>query len=103
MGPQQYNCTPPAGGPMAEGDAAKSLADLPALARAAEGMSEVMAALRAGQAGTIDGAWGSSAALSVAALAGVAPSTVLIALAHPGDVEPWANDILSFSGSSPAI
>src|SRR5207248_2003970 len=50
-----------------------------------------------------DGAWGSSAALSAAALAGEAPSTVLVVLAHPGDVDPWANDLHSFTGRRPAV
>src|SRR5262249_28443210 len=42
------------------------LADLPELLRAAEGFADVAAALRAGGAGTIDGAWGSSPSLAAA-------------------------------------
>ena len=45
-----------------------TLADLPRLLRDAEGFADVVQALRAGRAGTIDGAWGSSAALSTAAV-----------------------------------
>jgi transcription-repair coupling factor (superfamily II helicase) len=80
-----------------------TLADLPRLLRDAEGFADVAQALRAGRAGTIDGAWGSSAALSAAALAVEAPATVLVVLAHPGDVDPWANDLHSFTGLRPAI
>jgi transcription-repair coupling factor (superfamily II helicase) len=83
--------------------AATSLADLPALLQGAEGVPDVVAALRAGRAGTIDGAWGSSAALSAAALAAEAPSTVLVVLAHPGDIEPWANDLSSFTAARPVV
>ena len=80
-----------------------TLADLPRLLRDAEGFADVARALRAGRAGTIDGAWGSSAALSAAALAAEAPGTVLVVLAHPGDVDPWANDLHSFTGRRPAV
>src|SRR5205823_9308801 len=100
---QQYKRVPH-GGPMPVADAAPdTLADLPRLLRDAEGFADVARALRAGRAGTIDGAWGSSAALSAAALAAEAPGTVLIVLAHPGDVDPWANDLHSFTGRRPAI
>ena len=56
------------------------------LLRAAEGFPNMVAALKAGQAGTIDGAWGSSAALSAAALATEAAGPMLVVLAHPGGV-----------------
>src|SRR5438067_1927188 len=71
-----------------------SLADLPPLLRASEGWPELVAALRARRSGTIDGAWGSAASLATAALAREA-STLLVVLAHPGDVAPWAGDLLS--------
>src|SRR6478672_10018023 len=80
-----------------------TLADLAQLLREAEGFADVAAALRAGGAGTIDGAWGSSAALSAAALATEAPATVLVVLAHPGDVDPWVNDLASLTGRRPAV
>ncbi len=80
-----------------------SLADLPGLLRDAEGMPAVIAALRAGRAGTIDGAWGSSLSLSAATLAKESPTTVLIVLAHPGDVEPWVADLYSFTGIPPIV
>jgi len=84
-------------------DAPAALADLPDLLRAAEGFAGVAASLRAGGAGTIDGAWGSSASLACAALAAEAPTTVLIALAHPGDMDAWVNDLASFTGRRPVV
>ena len=83
--------------------ASGSLADVPKVLRDAEGFGDVSAALRAGKAGTIDGAWGSSAALAAAALAADAAGPVLIVLAHVGDVDPWANDLHSFTGRRPVI
>jgi transcription-repair coupling factor (superfamily II helicase) len=75
-----------------------SLQDLPAWLEAAEGFASVRDALRAGRAGTIDGAWNSSAALAVATLAAAVPRTLLVVLAHPREIDPWAEDIASFSG-----
>ena len=49
--------------------AGDGLTTLPRLLRGAEGWEAVRAALAAGHSGTIDGAWGSSSALAVAALA----------------------------------
>jgi transcription-repair coupling factor (superfamily II helicase) len=63
----------------------------------------IVGALRAGRSATIDGAWGSSAALAAAALGLQAPQTVLIAIAHPRDLDAWAEDISSFAGIRPAI
>ena len=51
----------------------------------------------------IDGAWGSSAGLSAAALALHAPHTLLVVIAHPRDVDPWAGDLFSFSGVRPVL
>ena len=51
-----------------------SLADLPPLLRTADGFEPLAAALRAGRSGAVDGAWGSSAALAVAALVAKRPA-----------------------------
>jgi transcription-repair coupling factor (superfamily II helicase) len=83
--------------------AAESLADLPRLLDDAEGWPELIRALRDRQSGAIDGAWGSSSALAAAALSRQAPGPVLVVLAHPGDVERWELDLLSFSGRSPLL
>src|SRR5947207_3318193 len=59
--------------PPAESPAEGGLRALPALLHAAEGWAGLRAALAGRRSGTIDGAWGSSAALAVAALAADAP------------------------------
>ncbi|MBX9628298.1 MAG: transcription-repair coupling factor [Gemmataceae bacterium] len=76
---------------------------LPGLLHAADGWAGLRAALAAGQSGTIDGAWGSSAALAVAALALDCPGTVLAVVPHVGDVSPWSEDLASFTKSRPAV
>lgn len=83
--------------------APKTLTDLTKVLKSAEGISAVLESLRACGAATIDGTWGSSASLSVAMLAEEAPSTVLVVLAHPGDVEAWTNDLTSFSSQKPVV
>jgi transcription-repair coupling factor (superfamily II helicase) len=86
-----------------DGPAKETLAGLTTLMRAVEGFDGVVAALRAGEAGTVDGAWGSSAALACATLANEAPKTLVVVLAHAGDLEPWANDLASFFGRRPTL
>jgi transcription-repair coupling factor (superfamily II helicase) len=83
--------------------AIQSLADLSQLLRQSEGWEGLVAALRARRSGTVDGAWGSSASLAAAALGVEAPNTLLVVLAHPGDLDPWARDLLSFSGVKPTL
>ncbi|MFO0808072.1 MAG: transcription-repair coupling factor [Gemmataceae bacterium] len=83
--------------------AADALADLPRLLRGAEGYAPLAAALRAGRSGTVDGAWGSSAALAVATLAGDAPGPVLVVIAHPGDLEAWSADLAGLTGNHPHV
>ena len=65
----------------------------------------VIAALKRGQAGAIDGAWGSSAGLVVAALAqqvdGDKPLVVVLPRMH--DVDEFADDAYNFLGEVPAI
>lgn len=78
-----------------------SFTDLPALLRASRGFDAVVAALKKGLAGTIDGAWGSSAALASSALAQVAPGPTLVVLAHPTDLDTWSDDLETFLGVRP--
>jgi transcription-repair coupling factor (superfamily II helicase) len=68
-----------------------------------EGFAQLVESLRAGRSGSIDGAWGSSAALAAAALGLRAPQTLLIGIAFPRDLDGWAEDIATFSGVRPAI
>src|SRR2546421_12545268 len=81
----------------------EGLRALPGLLQAAEGWGALRAALAAGQSGTIDGAWGSAAALAVAALADDSPGTVLAVLPTVSDVPAWVEDLASFTGVRPAV
>lgn len=64
---------------------------------------ELLAALKSGRSGTIDGAWGSSAALATAALALHAPRGLVCLVAHVGDVDDFAGDVATFAGIRPEI
>jgi transcription-repair coupling factor (superfamily II helicase) len=77
------------------------LTDLTRLTQKAEGFHPLVAALQNGHGGTVDGAWGSSAGLVAAALGLQAPNTLLIVIAHPRDVDGWADDIAGFAGVRP--
>src|SRR5260370_1678696 len=79
------------------------LAELPRILQASEGFDAVMEALRAGRSGTIDGAWGSSQALAVAALGTQAPATVLVVIAHPGDLGAWSDELFGFVQDRPNV
>ncbi len=80
-----------------------SLSDLPALLRATEGWGALRAALPRRESGTIDGAWGSSAALAVATLAAEKPPAVLVVVPNVTDVGPWAEDLACFAGTRPLV
>src|SRR5205807_166721 len=67
------------------------------------GFPQLIDALRAGHGGVIDGAWGSSGALTTAALALRAPSTVLVVVPFPRDLDGWVDDLASFSGNRPPV
>src|SRR5262245_20646899 len=89
--------------PTQEKIAPAQLADLARVLRAAEGMDAVLAALHAGHGGTIGGGWGSASALAVATLASDVPGTLLVVLAHPGDLDTWSADLASFTGHAPLV
>ena len=76
-----------------------SLADLTRRIAGVEGFDAVLRALDSGGSATIDGAWGSSGACAIAALA---ETTTLVVIAHPRDLDAWAADLHSFSGVEPA-
>ena len=82
---------------------AESLGDLPALMRALDGFLPLVETLRAGRSGTIDGAWGSSAALTAATVALSSSTPLLIVLAHPNDLPIWSDELRSFSAIRPAF
>ena len=81
----------------------ETLQDLPELLARTEGFSVVLSALRQGRSATVDGAWGSSAALATASLTPHAPRTLLVVIAHPRDIDGWTGDLTSFTGLSPLV
>src|SRR5689334_18336286 len=83
--------------------ALEKLHDLTRTIQEAEGFHPVVAALKNGHSATVDGAWGSSASLVSAAIGLHAPRTVLVVLAHPRDVDGWAEDLYWFAGVRPLI
>ncbi len=80
-----------------------SLKDLTRIVQTAEGFHPVVAALKSGHGATVDGAWGSSGALVAAALGLHAPRTLLVVIAHPGDLDGWVEDLASFAGLRPIV
>jgi transcription-repair coupling factor (superfamily II helicase) len=81
----------------------ENLKDLTRLVQATEGFHALAAALENGHGGSIDGAWGSAAALAVSAVGLHTPTTLLVVLAHPREVDGWADDIESFAGVRPVL
>ena len=81
-----------------QGPKLTGLKDLTRLVQRAEGFHPLVAALKNGLGATVDGAWGSSASLAAAALGLHASQTLLIVVAHPRDVDSWADDIETFTG-----
>ena len=83
--------------------AIRELKDLTREIQRAPGFPEVVAALKNGKSATIDGAWGSASALVSAALGLHAPSTMVILLAHVGDVDDFRDDVATFAGIVPEV
>jgi transcription-repair coupling factor (superfamily II helicase) len=80
-----------------------SLSDLTRALRRVEGFAPLVKALKQGHGATLDGAWGSSAALTAATLGLEAPHTLLVVIAHPRDADAWVEDLASFAGVRPVI
>ncbi len=82
---------------------ARGLKDLTRQVQHAEGFPGVLASLKNGRSATIDGAWGSAGPLAAAALGLHATSTLLIVLAHVGDVDDFRDDVGTFAGINPEV
>jgi transcription-repair coupling factor (superfamily II helicase) len=80
-----------------------NLKDLTRIVQTAEGFQPLLAALKNGRGATVDGAWGSSAALVAAALGLHSPRALLVVIAHPRDLDGWGHDLASFSGLAPTV
>lgn len=87
---------------MASGPPA-TLSDLTPRLAAQAGFADVVAALQKGGMTSVDGAWGSAAGLTIAALAAEASSTMLVVLPREKDLDPFALDVTAFSGITPEI
>ena len=73
-----------------------ALADLPGIIARQPGFDTVLAALVRGDSGTIDGAWGSSAAAAVAALAAHCGRPLLVVLPRLSEVDDFTADLATF-------
>lgn len=82
-----------------------TLRELPALLPKQASFAAVVAALKRGQAGAIDGAWGSSTGLVVVALAQQIENDkpLIVVLPRMHDVDEFADDAYNFLGDVPAI
>ncbi len=66
-----------------------------------QGFDEVLADLHAGKAVTLDGVWGSSCALCVAALAEQAPGPLIVVSAHTDEADDLVEDLGLFTRTTP--
>lgn len=67
------------------------------------GFDELLSALKAGNSGTIDGAWGSSSALTSAALSRHVEGTLLVVLPRSADLDDYVDDLEAFLGEPPSV
>ena len=81
----------------------RELRDLTRVIQRAPGFPEMLAALKKGHSGTLDGAWGSAGPLAASALGLHAPACLVIVLAHVGDVDDFRDDVATFAGLTPEI
>jgi transcription-repair coupling factor (superfamily II helicase) len=82
---------------------ATALTDLVPRLLQSEGLVEVAAALARGESAAVDGAWGSSCALTAAAIASRRPGTLLVVLPRPSEVDDFAADVMGFLGVAPDV
>ncbi len=82
---------------------ATALTDLVPRLSQSEGLVEVAAALARGESAAVDGAWGSSCALTAAAIASRCPGTLLVVLPRPSEVDDFAADVMGFLGTAPEV
>jgi transcription-repair coupling factor (superfamily II helicase) len=66
-----------------------------------KGFAEVVASLQAGHGATLDGVWGSSCALVVAALLRHAPAALVVVCPQPADIDDFCDDLALFTETRP--
>ena len=74
----------------------RQLTDLSARLLAQPGMADVIAKLRAGMDATVDGAWGSSAALAAVTLSQQSRGCLVVVLPHEKEVDAFTADVAAF-------
>src|ERR1700693_4549725 len=79
---------------------ATALTDLVPRLLQSEGRGEVVAALARGESAAVDGAWGSTCALTAAAVASRTENPLLIVLPRPSEVDDFAADMIGFLGGA---
>ena len=82
---------------------AGDLTALVSLLETTPGFEKLIAALESGNSGTIDGAWGSSSALSAATLSLRCGGTTLVVLPREADLDDYADDLAAFLGEPPIL
>lgn len=82
---------------------ANSLPELIGSIRGVQSYQQVVAALKRGASGTIDGAWGSARALVTAAISQETAGSLLIVLPRIHDVEDFSADLATFLEETPVI
>ena len=80
-----------------------ALQQLPNMLRQHPDWAALSDGLRSGSSGTIDGAWGSSASLAVAALSKNVAGTLLVLLPNVSELAPWEEDLATFLEVRPSL
>lgn len=86
----------------AKSSAACELHELAAQLERQSGFAEVLSSLAAGNGGTFGGVWGSSCALTAAALARSCSGPLVVVLPHARDLDAFVDDLALFSPASTA-
>ncbi|AMV19893.1 transcription-repair coupling factor [Planctomyces sp. SH-PL14] len=85
------------------GQTIRALPDLIARIRHFDEFRHVLGALQHGESGTIDGAWGSSSALTSATLASEVPGTLVVVLPRLSEVDDFAADLAPYLPEPPRV
>ncbi len=92
-----------AGGATNESFVVNEIPDLVPLVAQSPEMGEILAALKRGESGTINGAWGSARALAAACFVESCQGTLVVVAARSSDVEEISADLTSFLRQEPAL
>lgn len=79
------------------------LSGIPGLLSESAAFQAVVAALAKGRSASVDGAWGSSAGLVVAALSQGRPGPILVVIPLARDLQAWQAELVSFGVADPEV